>query len=40
MVLRGYKIASFQLTDVEKAYISQTGGAWFNGSVGIEQLTW
>ncbi|HMK26705.1 MAG TPA: hypothetical protein VK483_11815 [Chitinophagaceae bacterium] len=30
-----YRIASFRLTGTEKAWIDQTGGAWFNGSVGI-----
>jgi hypothetical protein len=30
-----YRIASFRLSGTEKAWIDQTGGAWFEGSVGI-----
>jgi hypothetical protein len=30
-----YRIASFKLTGTEKAWIDQTGGAWFNGIVSI-----
>jgi hypothetical protein len=30
-----YRIATFKLSGTEKAWVDQTGGAWFDGSVGI-----